>query len=501
MIRPLFCRVPSTAFHVVMGKERRITAWLLGVILLTAGCATSPWSADSSMPGHSAAGLAAQGAPGTPLAAAASGEEAPDPAALQSIMVELRQLGAIDPASQEKLLADLQQTDPALWPLVLQHFRAAVAYRRRAQEQMVARAGSHPPLPAAAVPAPESPVPGVPMPGSTPAVASYPPLLAAEQPRIGRMAPGATTTPGSPAVGAGAPGTTAVPASPSPPAATTSRAATAAPAPKIPPAAGASPTPTPMATPTSVPSAVPAPIQVASAGDWHAQVVAAAQALESSLPSSPQTPEEVAQHARLRMLQMLAGQRDQALQPIPAATAPLQQFWLKELYGLSTWLDAERNPDAQHRAAEAKQVLSEAAGRLGETAPLFVGNLAFCTAVQSYGSITPFSKSEFKPGQEVLLYAEVENFSSEQTAQGFHTSMRSSYQIFDSRGQQVAQQDFPITEEHCQRRRRDYFIGHQMRMPKRIYDGRHTLKLTIEDLNSHKIGQSSIEFWIVGADQ
>jgi len=220
-----------------------------------------------------------------------------------------------------------------------------------------------------------------------------------------------------------------------------------------------------------------------------------------SLPANPQTPEEVAQHARLRMLQLLAGQRDRALKPIPSATPALQQFWLKELYGLSTWLDAERNPDDLHRAAEAKRVLAEAVGRLAETAPLVVSNLAFCTEVKSYGNIVEFSENEFKPNQVVLLYAEVENFSSEETSRGFHTSMRSSYQIFDSRGQQVVQQDFPVTEEFCRKRRRDFFIGHQMRMPERIYDGRHTLKLTIEDLNSKKIGQASIEFWVVGSDK
>ena len=50
-------------------------------------------------------------------------------------MEELRQLGTLDPAAQNKLMEDLKQTDPALWPLVMQQFRAAIAYKRQAAEQ------------------------------------------------------------------------------------------------------------------------------------------------------------------------------------------------------------------------------------------------------------------------------------------------------------------------------------------------------------------------------
>ena len=135
--------------------------------------------------------------------------------------------------------------------------------------------------------------------------------------------------------------------------------------------------------------------------------------------------------------------------------------------------------------------------RLGETAPLVVHNLAFCTAVQGFGSITPFKKAEFAPDQEVLLYTEVENYTVEPTPRGFHTALRSSYQIFDARGQRIADHEFPNTEEYCQSPRHDFFIGYDLHLPKRIYNGKHTLQLTVEDLKSHKVGQSSIDLTVV----
>jgi len=360
-----------------------------------------------------------------------------------------------------------------------------VAYRRQAEQRELARAAGHPSQPAQPAATGTTPAPGV------AARTLYPPHPAAVQPRVGSAAPVSSPAgPGQPVV---------------PPSLQTSSPAPAQPQ-HLPPEAHSPPQspsadqPPPLQPPLQLPRSAGSG-NAPSPADWQSQVASAAESLRAGLSGSPQSPEEVAEHARLRMLYLLAGQRNEALLPIPSLAPPLQQFWLKELYGLGTWLDAGRNPDPARRAAEAKQVLGEALGRLGETAPLVVRNLAFCTEVQSYGCMKKFPKYEFTPGQEVLLYAEVENFASQQTVEGFHTSMRSSYQVFDSRGQRVAQQDFPETEEHCQNPRRDFFIGYRLRLPKRIYNGPHTLKLTIEDLKSQKIGQSSIDFHIVDADE
>ena len=50
-------------------------------------------------------------------------------------MAELRQSGTIDPAAEEQLADDLQQSDPAIWPLVIQQCRATQAYRRQAMRR------------------------------------------------------------------------------------------------------------------------------------------------------------------------------------------------------------------------------------------------------------------------------------------------------------------------------------------------------------------------------
>jgi hypothetical protein len=129
-----------------------------------------------------------------------------------------------------------------------------------------------------------------------------------------------------------------------------------------------------------------------------------------------------------------------------------------------------------------------------ESAPLVVRNVAFCTEIKSYGCAKRFEKYEFQPNQEVLLYAEVDNFVSEPTAKGYHTSLRSGYRILDASGQPVVERSFAATEDYCQNLRRDFFIGYRLRLPQSVGPGKYTLQLSIEDLKSQKVGQGSVEF-------
>ena len=370
-----------------MSKLPPIIAVLAGLSL--SGCAASPWSGDRSTLATSAtAPLSDPFAQATPPATPPSY----DAQRLQDVMAELRQLGTVDAAAQDRLMEDLRQSDPSLWPLVIEQFRATLAYRRRAVER---------------------------------------------------------------------------------------NGATAEYAQRLPPTEG------PV---TQASYAAPAAV------DWRQPLAGAIAGLEAQTPKCPTTSADLAQQARLRLLYAAAGRRDEALQPIPGAMPAEQEFFSKELEGLTTWLDVDRTPDAEQRAVEAKPILAEALGKLSETAPLAIRNPTFCSEVLSFGCLKRFEKYEFCQDQQLLLYAEVENFASEPTQTGYHTSLRSKCQILDSHGAQVVKHDFAATEDNCQALRRDFFLAYRLRLPKKMTPGAYTLRLSIEDLKSHKTGQASIEF-------
>lgn len=473
------------------------------------------------------------------------------------VLNELRQVGGLEPADYDQLIRDMQKTDPSLWPLLVQQMRATVAYR----ERLLAKAGPSPPSGAlarqnstndlagggissgapAAWPAPAAqhgpqrlppvepaPVETMagrlrlpsgdratyesmpeaqaprPVPNGAEHEARKPPppdMRRAERTRDAMVRPVAHVEEVDSAEPDAADRAAVEGDSPS------GRRLASEPNEKSQSRAGSPPDALTGAESPSVgqrehsPAAKPAEKQAdqSKRSEWRESLAAAIRDLERQTASPGGTAADVAQLARLRLLYLAAGQRDAALRPAPTLPAAQQEFLSKSLYGWDAWLDTERTPDAALRAAEAKRAMEEAAERLADAAPLVVRNLAFCTEILSYGSHKPFRTNEFLPDQEVLLYVEVENFASESTARGFHTALRSSYQIFDARGQRVAEHDFTLTEEYCQNQRRDFFIGYHLRIPKRIYPGKYTLQLTVEDTKSRKVGQSQIDFTVKDA--
>jgi hypothetical protein len=130
---------------------------------------------------------------------------------------------------------------------------------------------------------------------------------------------------------------------------------------------------------------------------------------------------------------------------------------------------------------------------------LGVCNLAFCTEVRSFGAVRKIDKCEFDPGQEVLLYAEVENFASTPTSKGHHTSLKSSYQILDADGRQVAGNGFAVADDYCANPRHDFFLAYHLHLPSQLQLGKHVLAISIEDLQSHRTGQATVEFDVKAA--
>ena len=81
---------------------------------------TGPWFAATKtgpVPEHSPAKTSTAAPP-------KSSGSSPGADELKDVLGELQQVGAVDPAACKELTADLKQTDPSRWPLVIQEFRA-----------------------------------------------------------------------------------------------------------------------------------------------------------------------------------------------------------------------------------------------------------------------------------------------------------------------------------------------------------------------------------------
>ena len=504
------------------GIRRTWAAMAVGLALL-AGCAIPswPWGSHDSSPAKPISNQSQASSPASPKSSA----NPADAQSLQQVMNELRDVMALDPAAQAKLMADLKQVDPSLQPMVLQTFLAEAAYKRReeqreAEQQKQESTNSVAPRDGAATKStvageqgtrsePKSPA-GQPSSGSSPtageeepaaAVAPQPSSLStgsvhnrpalSPEPRItGGIDSGSTTaatavgkvseasldfgglklTLHQPAGEAGA--APAEPPSTADPPSTAARLA---------------------ATRREAFNAGAAPL---GDTDWQRHLTETIRSIELESKAGSKNESDIALQARLRMLYLLAGRRDDAMRPLPAAPQAAQDYWSSQIYGLSTWMDAEKTPDSGQRAAETKWFLTKAMAQLGETAPLAVRNVTFCTEVSRFGSFDAVKSREFTPGKKVLLYAEVDNLHIESSAKGYHWAVKITGQILDDRNNPMTDLGSASCEEYYQTPRHDFFVTRFYYLPNLLLPGRYNLQLTIEDTLGHKVGRSQVDFMV-----
>ena len=196
-------------------------------------------------------------------------------------------------------------------------------------------------------------------------------------------------------------------------------------------------------------------------------------------------------------LMVLAGNPQVDVDQIQGLTVTEKEFLRKQLAGLRLMIDPNGHPASGRRLTEALPKLREATQHLAEAADkLEVREIEFCTEIESFGQVTPFSDRKFSSGQQVILYCEIENFTSLQVPDGFQTHLKGTYEVFDSTGQKVVSQILPADRQVSRRVLRDYFIAYQMNLPRKLKRGEYRMVLTIEDVEAEKYGQAEIEFQI-----
>lgn len=247
-----------------------------------------------------------------------------------------------------------------------------------------------------------------------------------------------------------------------------------------------------------------APTQVAddSSANQLGELISVAEAEISQLESGS-TPEEkqnyIEKHVYLRMLYLMAGQHERALEAIPGINPADQEFWQQTFWAVANYFDREAIPDQAERATQTVAQLRQATARLQENANLKLKNVAFCHKIKSFGSYERFERDEYTPGRPVLVYSEIENFTSELTADGMHrTLLKSKVQIFKAgtKGDLVAEIPFDTTEDLCRNVRKDYFHSYKFEIPRNISLGPHIMKLTVEDEISQKVATYSQNFTV-----
>jgi len=260
---------------------------------------------------------------------------------------------------------------------------------------------------------------------------------------------------------------------------------------------------TPASEMEDIESLSPAERHVRWQRDRDTLITALQEELRTRREKDARDPELVIMEQELRLLQLAAGDVEGASEKIDALPAAEQEAFRHLMYGLSTWQSREEGTRPILRNAKIQRALRDAAHELAKTSKLDLRNLTFCERVDSFGWFTEFPRRTIKPGEQVILYVEVENFAAEaRSKKEFETELQGSYQIFDSAGKMVAERELPLDRETCRNFRRDYFLAYRIYMPDNISAGKHRLELTVEDMKAQdhakgsKFGTAVIEFTV-----
>ncbi|WP_417386088.1 hypothetical protein [Gimesia sp.] len=239
-----------------------------------------------------------------------------------------------------------------------------------------------------------------------------------------------------------------------------------------------------------------------TSADQLQQLISVAEAEISQLQPGSTPPEKqnyIERHVYIRMLYLMANQHERALEAIPGIDPADQEFWQQTFWAVANYFDQEAIPDQADRATQTVTQLRQATARLQEKANLSLKNVAFCHKINSFGSYERFERDEYTPGRPVLVYSEIENFTSELTADGmYRTLLKSKIQIFKagSNGDLVAEIPFDTTEDLCRNVRKDYFHSYKFEIPRNISLGPHVMKLTVEDEISQKVATYTQNFTV-----
>jgi hypothetical protein len=128
-----------------------------------------------------------------------------------------------------------------------------------------------------------------------------------------------------------------------------------------------------------------------------------------------------------------------------------------------------------------------------------VNNPCFATRVRGWGQVERFPSAAFRPGQEVIVYFELDRLRIRSGDDGHTTAVDTDFRLLDAGGTRVGQWTFEPIEETCPAPRRDYFVRYFLRIPDDAKPGPHRLEWAVTDTLAGATRQAHLDLEVVAA--
>ena len=125
--------------------------------------------------------------------------------------------------------------------------------------------------------------------------------------------------------------------------------------------------------------------------------------------------------------------------------------------------------------------------------------LDICSRIFSYGRIETFPSNDFEPGQPILLYAELVNFTTRATASGTRiTSFDAQLQILheDESADPIETIDLSGITDEASSERSDYYQSFELTVPSHLARGTYRIRVRLRDRISGKATAEVVSFQV-----
>lgn len=120
-------------------------------------------------------------------------------------------------------------------------------------------------------------------------------------------------------------------------------------------------------------------------------------------------------------------------------------------------------------------------------AGLAIPEIRVCRQVRGFGDVVTYDPQKLRPGQPILIYAELEDYRSVSTPRGYRTLTLSTLEVRTSAVDVLARQPLGTAVDLAEVPRTQFFLTHQLTIPEDLPPGEYIFGLCVDDL----LGRSS----------
>jgi hypothetical protein len=132
-----------------------------------------------------------------------------------------------------------------------------------------------------------------------------------------------------------------------------------------------------------------------------------------------------------------------------------------------------------------------------EPPALVIQNACFASRVRAWSVVDRFEAAEFRPGQDVIVYFELDQLASRSDEQGHTTRVETVLRLVDADGRRLHEWSFEPLEETCGGRRRDYFARYLIAIPAGVPAGQCRLEIVATDAIGGRTARTALPLEVV----